>query len=137
MWCGPGHWEYPWAASQEQGGGPTKTAIETGESSLLRSGSGSFAVSASTVSVRLRTRIVWTAHNLVHHEAKQSRIDHTFTSLIARHADAIIVHGETAKSRLLAQFTKVRAAKVTVIPHGHYIDCYPNIVDQARARRFS
>lgn len=79
-------------------------------------------------------RIIWTAHNLGDHEAKGSSIDRDCTHFVARHAAAIIAHGESAKRRLLKELPIADPERVFVIPHGHYINSYPNTVDRATAR---
>lgn len=82
----------------------------------------------------LGVRIVWTAHNIAHHEAKGANVDRACTRFVARHADAIIAHSDSAKRRLLAELPIPDADRVFVIPHGHYIDSYPNTMDRATAR---
>lgn len=82
----------------------------------------------------LGTRIVWTAHNLGHHEAQGRRIDRLCTAIVARRADAIIVHGESAKLRLIDDFNLPDRGQISVIPHGHYIGCYRDTIDRGQAR---
>ena len=83
---------------------------------------------------RLGVRLVWTAHNIGHHEAKGSSVDRACTRFIARRADAIIVHGESAKRRVVEELRLPDPNRVFVIPHGHYIDSYKNDVNQRAAR---
>ncbi len=79
-------------------------------------------------------KIVWTAHNLKHHESRHPGLERFFLSLFVRCCHAIIAHGETAKSELAA-FARLRhRGKISVIPHGNYIGCYPNDLSRAQAR---
>ncbi len=93
-----------------------------------------FSLSAVTLLRLLGCRIVWTAHNLGHHEATNQAIDRFCTRWIARRAHAIIVHGESARERLAARFALHKGGHLAVIPHGHYIGCYPNELSRSAAR---
>jgi beta-1,4-mannosyltransferase len=78
--------------------------------------------------VRLRgVRIVWTVHDLGHHDRSHPLLDHVATALTARLAHARIVHCDAARREL--------GREATVIPHGHYLGYYPNSVDRPTARR--
>lgn len=88
------------------------------------------------ISLRLSgTRIVWTAHNLRHHEQESARLDRIWTRFVARHADAILAHCETAKRLVVAEFDLPNPKKVHVVPHANYIGSYENQTDRAAARR--
>jgi glycosyltransferase involved in cell wall biosynthesis len=83
---------------------------------------------------RVGTKIVWTAHNLVNHERRAISADRRCHRAIAQQADAIIAHSPSAKEKLIETFG-VAAQKVSVIPHGHFIDWYPSSVQLSEARK--
>lgn len=81
-------------------------------------------------------RIVWTVHNIVHHENKYPQIELFFSSILARICDRIIIHYESAREEVVKSYrlNKDQRTKLIVIPHGHYINCYLNEIDRGRAR---
>lgn len=86
---------------------------------------------------RLGVRIVWTVHNLAQHDGvhrgRELRLHHDLLEL----ADAAIVHCEAARDAVIdaLQPSPVAAERIHVIPHGHYIDAYPNTVGPEESRR--
>ncbi len=68
-----------------------------------------------------RVRVVWTVHNLQPHEARRRGIDHWVARLVARLADAILVHSR----HCAAQVTKRLGRPVEIAYHGNYVDFYP------------
>lgn len=80
-------------------------------------------------------KIVWTAHNLKSHDSLYPLLDRVCTSIVARLAQAIIVHGETAKSEVTTNFCLQNQDKVFVVPHGNYSACYDNYIDRVEARK--
>jgi glycosyltransferase involved in cell wall biosynthesis len=81
------------------------------------------------------TRIVWTAHNLKHHEQENPVLDRIWTRFVVRRADAIIAHCETARQMVLGEFGLRNSRRVFVVPHASYIGVYDDGVDRAAARR--
>jgi glycosyltransferase involved in cell wall biosynthesis len=81
------------------------------------------------------TRVVWTVHNLVNHERRHAKVELLFNRLIGRLCDCLIVHYPEAIDIVRRAYRLPTYAKVEVVPHGHYIDCYPNKVDRSEARR--
>jgi glycosyltransferase involved in cell wall biosynthesis len=78
-------------------------------------------------------RLVFTAHNVVPHES--NRLDQVSRRVIYGNAQAIIVHSQYIKDKLILQF-KVSPQKIWVIPHGHfdhYLPDQPLERSQARA----
>lgn len=72
---------------------------------------------------RLGVRIVHTAHNVTNQNQ-----EHLNTSLYAhayQMADAIICHGEQARTRLENEFA-ISSSKIRVIPHGPLFQCHPD-----------
>jgi glycosyltransferase involved in cell wall biosynthesis len=86
---------------------------------------------------QLGARVVVTAHNLTSHEALHPALEAFGTRRVLRAADAILAHCEAAR-REVAAFASIDAARVDVVPHGHYIGAYPpgpHGADRAAARR--
>jgi glycosyltransferase involved in cell wall biosynthesis len=81
--------------------------------------------------------VVWTAHDLLNHERHAVRTERLFKHVIVRAlCDGVVVHCERATDTLVDTFAlpeRVRE-KVTVIPHGHFVDDYPNEVSRTAAR---
>lgn len=80
-------------------------------------------------------KIVWTAHDLKHHENGFPKLDRIFTNLVARLTHAIITHGETAKQEVTRALNLTNDDNIFVIPHGNYIDHYENKIDRVEARK--
>ncbi len=81
------------------------------------------------------TPIVWTAHNLRNHEGRFPRLDRRVTAGAARLADAIVAHGEAARTAVARALGGELLGRIHVVPHAHYIDDYPNEIDRSAARR--
>jgi beta-1,4-mannosyltransferase len=82
----------------------------------------------------LGARIVWTAHNLMPHDPCVFR----WMDVLARHiviafSEKIYVHGATPATMLATRFLKARR-KMVIIPHGHFINFYPDSVSRDSAR---
>lgn len=85
----------------------------------------------------LRVRVVWTVHNLGHHDQREAdtrsvRIHHRLVGI----ADAVICHCEAAREAAVVTYG-LRSRdrdKLHVIPHGNYVDVYGPAVDRAAAR---
>jgi beta-1,4-mannosyltransferase len=67
--------------------------------------------------------IVWTVHNLGPHEPTHPRIERGLARAVLATVDRAIVHSEHARSRVAT--TMRQQHKLEVIPHGNYIDAYP------------
>ncbi len=81
------------------------------------------------------TRIVWTAHNLGSHDGKMQWADRFFHGRIGRMCDAIVAHSPHAGDEVVRALELEASEKVEVIPHGNYLDIYPNDISRPRARR--
>lgn len=82
-------------------------------------------------------RLVWTAHDLLNHERRalpvEKAVKHVFVRVLC---DSVIIHCGRAGDLLIETFSlpeRVRG-KLTVIPHGHFLDHYENGIDRASAR---
>jgi len=78
-------------------------------------------------------RIVWTVHNLYPHERPFPEMDHLARLLVCQLADAVIAHCNYAAD--LARKTFYRTERLHVIPHGHFIDVFPNEISRQEARK--
>jgi beta-1,4-mannosyltransferase len=80
-------------------------------------------------------RILWTAHNLYPHDPSRVPGLHWLARrLVISLSHKIFAHGKYAGETVAREFTGV-APKLTVIPHGHWIDYYPNAISRDTARR--
>ena len=77
-------------------------------------------------------KIVWTVHNLYPHESAVPDLDRLVRIAITHMATAMIAHCRHAKNLVKEHFYRI--AGVYVIPHGHFIDPYPNEISRAEAR---
>ncbi|NOZ27289.1 MAG: glycosyltransferase [Chloroflexi bacterium] len=79
--------------------------------------------------------LVYTVHNLLPHETRWPWLDRLVTIWLLRRADVVHVHDpETAQEVRRLRWGRRRRG-VWVIPHGHYMDIYPNVRSREEARR--
>jgi glycosyltransferase involved in cell wall biosynthesis len=71
----------------------------------------------------LGTTLVYTVHNVAHHEGKDARLNDWANRFIFRVADAVHVHDECVAGQVASTFGRARG--VYVVPHGNYIGAYP------------
>jgi glycosyltransferase involved in cell wall biosynthesis len=85
---------------------------------------------------RRGVRIVWTVHNLGAHERGDKGAELHVSRRIAALCDALIVHCEEARRRVIDELDvpAERRERVVVVPHGHYLDAYPGGVTREQAR---
>jgi glycosyltransferase involved in cell wall biosynthesis len=84
-------------------------------------------VAAVLLARLLRYRVVWTVHNALPHETHP--VDRALRWFLVRSA-RLVVHAEAAR----AAIPRSRRPPA-VVPHGHYIGCYPDDVPVLEARR--
>ena len=77
-------------------------------------------------------RIVWTVHNLFPHERPYPALDRLANLAVSQLAHEVIVHCEYAADLMRKMY--FRTENLHVIPHGHYIDLFPNEVSRQEAR---
>ena len=82
-----------------------------------------------------RTRIVWTAHNLMPHESGHPGMERWFFGILTANLAAVICLSRSAKALLRQQYPAIRDIPVYVVPHGHYRGCYPDVISRQEARR--
>ncbi|HEY0945548.1 MAG TPA: glycosyltransferase family 4 protein [Opitutaceae bacterium] len=82
----------------------------------------------------LGCRIVWTVHNLQHHEATWRKVELFFSRMVVAMSSRVIVHSPIAGQLVTAEFGAHAQRKLAVVPHGNYIGVYPNVVSRGEAR---
>lgn len=82
----------------------------------------------------LGCRVVWTVHNLQHHEATHRRAERWLARRIANAAAQIIVHSKAAATLVADALTHGDSRKLVVVPHGSYVGLYRNTVSASQAR---
>lgn len=82
----------------------------------------------------LGTKIIWTVHNLEAHERLYPTLEIWFKRWFTSRVDGVIAmtHGGAEQAR--ERFPALRDKPLAVIPHGHYVDVYPNVVGRREAR---
>jgi beta-1,4-mannosyltransferase len=78
-------------------------------------------------------RIIWTIHNQLAHDTRFPQLDRWVRRHIAQLADCIIVHHQSALEAT-ATADQFDPSKACVIPHGHYRQVYPPLIDPSTAR---
>ncbi len=79
--------------------------------------------------------LIWTIHNLVPHESRHPRLDWLLGRIVANLASGLIVHGRSARQQAINTWGLQDPGCVVVIPHGNYMDDYPNNVGRTAARK--
>jgi len=80
-------------------------------------------------------KLVWTAHNLIAHDANNEAHEYRMIQRLIARCDGIMVLSDAAKSELHLHYDVPSSTSVRTIHHGHYIDAYPNTVTRDEARR--
>ncbi|MBD2439595.1 glycosyltransferase [Nostoc sp. FACHB-110] len=83
----------------------------------------------------LNIKIIWTVHNLKNHENVNLVFERICSIIMAKLSNAIITHCQIAKTDAIKEFQIRNQAKVFVVPHGNYIECYENKIDKSSARK--
>jgi glycosyltransferase involved in cell wall biosynthesis len=82
---------------------------------------------------RRGTRVVWTVHNLGHHEGAPTASRRAWDRY-ARLVDGFISLTDGGVAAARAEFPALARVPARVIPHGHYRDSYPNTTTREHAR---
>ena len=77
-------------------------------------------------------KIVYTVHNINHHEGQHPDLNQRANQWLFTHADAIHVHNRMTARQVKQRYNREQA--VHVIPHGNYIGVYPNEISRQEAR---
>lgn len=82
--------------------------------------------------------VVWTVHNVWTHESAHPWLERRCKRWFVRSTcDRLVVHCEAVTDNLVAELDLDASVRdrVTVIPHGHYVDNYENDCSRATARQ--
>lgn len=81
-------------------------------------------------------RIVWTVHNLSNHEKNNSSYESFINRILVHLYDRLIVHCLAAGRFVtnLYHLSDSASDKIRIIPHGNYVNCYPNNISTYDAR---
>lgn len=80
-------------------------------------------------------QIVWTVHNLFNHESQLPKIELLFRRFLGRLCNHMITHCSKAREQAANLYRVKYDDKISVIPHGHYIDYYENRVGKDCAKK--
>ncbi len=83
---------------------------------------------------RIGTRIVWTVHDISHHETAYPRAERFVARQFHLLADAVIVHSAAAQTTMEEQWGVRRRDRTFIVPHANFIGCYPNRISRHAAR---
>ena len=83
----------------------------------------------------LGKKVVWTVHNLYSHEGSWRRGEKKLIRRVLNAATGVIVHSPIAGDLVNQEFSPKEPSKIVIIPHGHYVDSYPNLVSRDDARK--
>ena len=81
----------------------------------------------------LKTKIIWTLHNLYSHECSHPRIEQFIRTFFSNHVEVLICHCKQAKKQIITEFNTI-PNKIKIIPIGNYIKCYKNDISRTNAR---
>jgi beta-1,4-mannosyltransferase len=82
----------------------------------------------------LGARIVWTVHNLRSHTARWPRIEKWLWRAFVPLVDASIHLSHAGREMAMESFPGLARKPSSIVPHGHYRDCYPNHSTRVEAR---
>jgi glycosyltransferase involved in cell wall biosynthesis len=81
-------------------------------------------------------KVIWTVHEWKNRfDNSNNDIPQGWASIIGRIFDAIITHSKTTQNEISEACSLKNNNKVFVVPHGNYIGCYENIINQLMARK--
>lgn len=115
------HWLHPYLV----GRGPATTAVK-----------GVRFVLQLLLLRALGVHVVWTIHNHLSHDTPAPRVEAAFKHAVLRVSSGI-VHCGAARRTVVETFRLPRRyrSRLHVIPHGNYVDWYPNEQTRAESRR--
>ena len=85
-----------------------------------------------------KRRVVWTVHNLGHHEGERPGFDRVLSTAVAHLAHVVVSHSAAGRLAIARRF-KVRPSKVVVALHGNYcsiVDAPPVQSEDRSGARF-
>jgi glycosyltransferase involved in cell wall biosynthesis len=82
----------------------------------------------------LGAKIVWTVHNLRSHNTAYPAVENRLWKMFVPLVDACIHLSNAGRDMALESFPGLGGKSHSVIPHGHYRECYRNESDRKQAR---
>ena len=79
-------------------------------------------------------RIVWTVHQIFPHESLDRELEQRGARLLARACSLLIAHDEWTAKHVRSQLG-TPSKRVAVVPHGSYVDVYPNGRPRSEVRK--
>lgn len=79
--------------------------------------------------------VVWTAHNLVAHDAPDAADEQRMLQALIDVCDGIILLSSASRELLQGAYRLPVHTRLEVIHHGHYIGCYPDRMTRTEARQ--
>lgn len=80
-------------------------------------------------------KIIWTIHNKFIHESQDLFWERRLRKILVKLSDKVLVHSAHAIKEIKKAYGLKSTQNFLVIPHGNYIDAYPNIISRDTARR--
>lgn len=80
------------------------------------------------------TKIVWTVHNKFTHSLKDIFWEKRIRRMLVLCSDLVIFHSASAVRCVKDSYGLKVFSNHSIIPHGHYIDVYPNDIERNRSR---
>jgi len=84
---------------------------------------------------RRGTKILWTIHDLGSNDELHPRLEAFFWRHFVPSVDHYVCLSEDGKEQAINKFHHLRNVPCDVMPHGHYVDAYPNSKTPGEARR--
>ncbi|MFO1388221.1 MAG: glycosyltransferase [Cellvibrio sp.] len=81
------------------------------------------------------SKLVWTVHNVVPHDAYRLNFSNFFMRWFAKHCDGLIFMSEESKASFFTHYQYDEEISYAIIPHGHYRTSYPAPIPQHVAKQ--
>ena len=80
------------------------------------------------------TRVLWTIHDLGSNDGLHPRLEAWFWKVFTRRIDAFICLSERGRQLAIDRYPTLASLPACVVPHGHYLEAYPQTVTREEAR---
>lgn len=105
------------------------------QKNILKALQRSLLLSFILMVVKLKgSKVVWTVHNVVPHDAFHPDYSAAFMRWFAKKCDGLIFMSEESKATFFSTYTCKENVHHAIIPHGHYRSSYPAAIAQASAK---
>jgi glycosyltransferase involved in cell wall biosynthesis len=93
-----------------------------------------FAIDILIVRYLFGVKLVWTMHNLRHHDPRPRNIEKWISRFFASHCDFIRILGKGVENQV-SEYLKIPVSKLKIIPEGPYIGWYPEGINNVESRQ--